>query len=86
MALVLSKELESGVTGNYWKIASAVVLPDGKARAILELYVNRDSFLAGKKPLNVVVMDDLNVGTLVKDVIQPLVKNHAGMAGATESD
>lgn len=52
MALQLDKTLDTGVTGNYWKIGN--IIRDtyrNTTRFDLELYVNKDAKDTGKLPL-----------------------------------
>lgn len=53
MAFELTRELTSGVVGNYWKISSALVAcTDNPIVGInLELYLTRDARLEGKSPV-----------------------------------
>lgn len=53
MAFELTTELESGVTGNYWKMLSATVacIDVPVVTVYMELYVSRDLRLAGKSPI-----------------------------------
>lgn len=53
MALELSTELDSGITGNYWRIGSVVVActPNPIVTVYMELYVNRAARFNGKTPL-----------------------------------
>lgn len=53
MALELLQELESGVSGNYWRIGSVVVActDDPIVTIYMELYVNQAARHSGKSPL-----------------------------------
>lgn len=53
MSLILSSELESGVSGNYWRIGSVLVacVQSPIVTVYMELYVNRDAKYNGKTPL-----------------------------------
>jgi len=53
MAFELTRELSSGVVGNYWKISSALVSCNDNpiVGVYLELYLTRDARLEGKSPV-----------------------------------
>lgn len=53
MALELLQELESGVSGNYWRIGSVVVActDDPVVTIYMDLYLNRDARISGKSSL-----------------------------------
>ena len=64
MALELSTELDSGITGNYWRIGSVVVACTANpvVTVYMELYVNRAAKFSGKtalitKPVNMNLID-----------------------------
>lgn len=51
MALELNKEMPTGVTGNYWKIAKLVLEGEVECLATVQLYKDAAARAAGKLPL-----------------------------------
>lgn len=52
MALQLAKELDSGISGDYWKVSELSLNGEESVHFTLELYKDQAARDAGKKPLH----------------------------------